>query len=68
MVQETAFVPMSGSISSSARTIMLAVWLARIAANEALGRVRGWGRAVSIDEYAGHEDGAGRPIETITLR
>ena len=35
----------------------LAAWLARIAANEALGRVRGWGRVVSLDEYVGEEDG-----------
>ena len=46
----------------------LAAWLARIAANEALGRVRGWGRVVSLDEYAAKEDGAARPIETMTSR
>src|SRR5262245_8800197 len=46
----------------------LAAWLARIAANEALGRVRGRGRVVSLDEYVGHENGAARPIETMTSR
>ena len=46
----------------------LTAWLARIAANEALGRVRGWGRVVSLDEYAAKEDGAARPTETMTPR
>ena len=32
-------------------------WLGRIAVNEALGRVRGWGRVVSIDDYVGGADG-----------
>jgi RNA polymerase sigma-70 factor (ECF subfamily) len=46
----------------------LAAWLARIAANEALGRVRRWGRVVSLDEYAAGQEGAARPIETMTTR
>ena len=46
----------------------LAAWLARIAANEALGRVRGWGRVVSLDEYMGEEAVAARPVETMTSR
>src|SRR5262245_45957565 len=41
-----------------------AAWLARIAANEALSRVRGWGRVVSLDEYAGEADADVRHIET----
>ena len=46
----------------------LAAWLARIAANEALGRMRGWGRVVSLDEYMGEEAVAARPVETMTSR
>ena len=46
----------------------LAAWLARIAANEALGRIRGWGRVVSLDEYLGEEDADVRRIETMTSR
>jgi RNA polymerase sigma-70 factor (ECF subfamily) len=46
----------------------LGAWLARIAANEALGRVRAWGRVVSLDEYMGEEAIAARPAETMTSR
>jgi RNA polymerase sigma-70 factor (ECF subfamily) len=43
-------------------------WLARIAYNEALGRVRGWNRVVSLHDYVSDADGDGdvRRIETMT--
>ena len=42
-------------------------WLGRIAVNEALGRVRGWGRVVSLDDYVSGPDGDAevRLIETM---
>jgi RNA polymerase sigma-70 factor (ECF subfamily) len=42
-------------------------WLARIAYNEALGRVRGWDRVVSLHNYVGDDDGDTdvRRIETM---
>jgi RNA polymerase sigma-70 factor, ECF subfamily len=67
VVQET-YVRAYASLDQFVGPHSLAAWLARIAANEALGRVRGWGRVVSLDEYVGHEDGAARPIETMTSR
>jgi RNA polymerase sigma-70 factor (ECF subfamily) len=47
-----------------------AAWLARIAANEALGRVREWGRVVSLDDYVsdGEGDADVRHGETMTSR
>jgi RNA polymerase sigma-70 factor, ECF subfamily len=44
-----------------------AAWLARIAFNEALGRARGWGRVVSLDEHVsgGEGDGDVQRIETM---
>ena len=43
-------------------------WLARIAYNEALGRVRGWGRVVSLHDHVsdGNGDGDVRSVETMT--
>jgi RNA polymerase sigma-70 factor (ECF subfamily) len=45
-------------------------WLARIAYNEALGRVRGWDRVVSLHDYVSDGDGDAdvRRIETMTSR
>jgi RNA polymerase sigma-70 factor, ECF subfamily len=45
-------------------------WLARIAYNEALGRVRGWDRVVSLHDYVSDGDGDGdvRRIDTMTSR
>jgi RNA polymerase sigma-70 factor (ECF subfamily) len=45
-------------------------WLARIAYNEALGRVRGWDRVVSLDDYVSDGDGDAdaRRIETMISR
>ena len=45
-------------------------WLARIAYNEALGRVRGWDRVVLLDDYVNDGDGDAdaRRIETMTSR
>jgi RNA polymerase sigma-70 factor (ECF subfamily) len=45
-------------------------WLARIAYNEALGRVRGWERVVSLHDYVSDGDGGDdvRRIETMTSR
>jgi RNA polymerase sigma-70 factor (ECF subfamily) len=45
-------------------------WLARIAANEALSRVRGWNRVVSLHDHVGHGDGDDdvHRIETMTSR
>jgi RNA polymerase sigma-70 factor, ECF subfamily len=45
-------------------------WLARIAYNEALDRVRGWDRVVSLDDYVNDGDGDAdaRRIETMTSR
>jgi RNA polymerase sigma-70 factor, ECF subfamily len=67
VVQET-YVRAYASLDQFVGPHNLAAWLARIAANEALGRVRGWGRVVSLDEYAAREDGVARPIETMTAR
>ena len=45
-------------------------WLGRIALNEALGRVRGWGRVVALDDYvsAGEGDAAVRRIDTMSTQ
>jgi RNA polymerase sigma-70 factor, ECF subfamily len=45
-------------------------WLGRIALNEALGRVRGWGRVVALDDYvsAGEGDAVVRRIDTMTTQ
>jgi RNA polymerase sigma-70 factor (ECF subfamily) len=67
VVQET-YVRAYASLDQFVGPHSLAAWLARIAANEALGRIRGWGRVVSLDEYLGEEDGDVRRIETMTSR
>ena len=45
-------------------------WLGRIAMNEALGRLRGWGRVVALEDYVGErEEGAAlRRIDTMTTQ
>ena len=45
-------------------------WLARIAYHEALGRLRGWGRVVSLHDYVSDGDGETdvRHVETMTSR
>jgi RNA polymerase sigma-70 factor, ECF subfamily len=67
VVQET-YVRAYASLDQFLGPHNLAAWLARIAANEALGRVRGWGRVVSLEEYAAREDVAARLGETMTSR
>jgi RNA polymerase sigma-70 factor, ECF subfamily len=67
VVQET-YVRAYASLDQFVDPHNLAAWLARIAANEALGRVRGWGRVVSLDQYVGEEDAAVRGIEAMTSR
>ncbi len=67
VVQET-YVRAYASLDQFVGPHSLAAWLARIATNEALGRLRGWGRVVSLEQYAGGEDGAARPIETMPPR
>ena len=64
VVQET-YVRAYASLDQFVGPHGLAAWLARIAANEALGRIRGWGRVVSLDEYLGEEDAGVRRIETM---
>jgi RNA polymerase sigma-70 factor, ECF subfamily len=65
VVQET-YVRAYASLDQFVGPHGLAAWLARIAANEALGRVRGWGRVVSLEEYLGGEDADVRRVETMT--
>jgi RNA polymerase sigma-70 factor (ECF subfamily) len=67
VVQET-YVRAFASLDQFIGPHNLAAWLARIAANEALGRVRGRGRVLSLDEYVGREDDGARPVETMTSR
>jgi RNA polymerase sigma-70 factor (ECF subfamily) len=67
VVQET-YVRAFASLDQFVGPHNLAAWLARIAANEALGRVRGRGRVVSLDEYVAREDDGARPVETMTSR
>jgi RNA polymerase sigma-70 factor (ECF subfamily) len=45
-------------------------WLGRIAINEALGRLRGWGRVVALEDYVGEraEDATIRRIDTMTTQ
>ncbi|MGH6895489.1 MAG: RNA polymerase sigma factor [Geminicoccaceae bacterium] len=45
-------------------------WLGRIALNEALGRARGWGRVVALDDYvsAGAGDAAVRRIDAMSTQ
>lgn len=67
VVQET-YVRAYASLDQFVGPHSFAAWLARIAANEALGRVRGWGRVVSLDDYVSDSDGEAdvRRIETMT--
>ena len=67
VVQET-YVRAYASLDQFVGPHSFAAWLARIAANEALGRVRGWGRVVSLDDYLSDSDGEAdvRRSETMT--
>jgi RNA polymerase sigma-70 factor (ECF subfamily) len=67
-VVQATYVRAYGSLQDFVGPHGFAAWLGRIALNEALGRARGWGRVVALDDYvsAGQGDAAVRRIDVMS--